>query len=201
MRKVSVVIALALQWILLIPATGRALELASNSRLDECSRAAQTVQTGSPASGLIAAYNTLAGCPAAVAAPALAAAWKRSVSAEEAKWREATSRQVSDRRVLSAAVAAGTTAGRAATERVSALAVVAQLMKPGSYLTMSFWYHSNHNLPEVIGDIPIIVGDQPITSADRTSALASLDAMATSDSDPAARSVATRLAAFLRRPG
>jgi hypothetical protein len=172
-------------------------QAAALTSADDCKTASQVITSGSPSNKLEWAYTIIPRCGTAAAAP-LAAAWSRSASGTEIFWREGSSARILDRRVLSAATAVATSPSRSFDERVSALAVVTQLLVPGRTITKTYWYHAQIATPAMINDIDAILGDQPITTADRSTTMGALDAMASSDPDTQARVVAGRLASFFR---
>jgi hypothetical protein len=119
-------------------------------------------------------------------------------SGDDFGWREWISVRVADRRILHAALAAGTSASRSVEERTSGLSTVVSLLQPGRGFTTTLWYRPRDARLDVVGDVDVVPGEQPITAADRAAVVRALRAMASSDRDPQARIVAQRLTALLQ---
>lgn len=108
--------------------------------------------------------------------------------------------ELSDRRVLLAALAVATTDSRSAEERRSALDVVAQLYWPGHSIS-NLWNTPVQNRIGISAryDFSQFTGAQPITAADRTSVLNALDILNARSATSDLCGMAKWLAAELRR--
>jgi hypothetical protein len=163
----------------------------------DCRIAAQTVESGAPESRTEWAFNQIALC-GAEAASAVASSWSTTMSGSLVRSRETCSVRIADARVLSAVVTAATSATRSAEERISALAVMTQLLQPGRFIGAAFWENPEQASFGFNGDLAIVAGEKPITAAERESAVRALDEMAASARDPQGARVARRLVALLK---
>jgi Tfp pilus assembly protein PilV len=189
----------------LLAVTGSASALGAQQQIadagsqlkNDCRIAAQTVESGAPESRTEWAFNQIALC-GAEAASAVASSWSTTMSGNLVRSRETCSARIADARVLAAVVTAGTSATRSPEERISALAVMTQLLQPGRFIGAAFWENPEQSSFGFNGDLAIAAGDQPISATEREGAVRALEAMAASARDPQGARVARRLVALLK---